>query len=187
MAQPVMVTSFTDYVRQFGGFRRDSFLTYAARAFFENGGKRLYIVRVAPAGGPGVAATTASLPVASPLGPDSLVLEASSPGAWGNRIWVAVARSSESSSSGTPTSFKLLVMLGASVAEARTNIVETYDNVTNRSANAADPIPANYVRSVVNSRSEYIVFTNDITALHSAANLTAERLHPTAVQRRQRR
>src|SRR5215475_7966229 len=46
MAQPVMVTSVTEYTRQFGGFRRDSFLTYAVRAFFENGGQRLYIVRV---------------------------------------------------------------------------------------------------------------------------------------------
>jgi phage tail sheath protein FI len=34
IAQPVKVTSFTDYQRQFGGFRRDSFLTYAAQAFF---------------------------------------------------------------------------------------------------------------------------------------------------------
>src|SRR5207248_11668485 len=46
MAQPVLVTSFTDYNRQFGGFRQDSFLTYAVRGFFENGGRRLYIVRI---------------------------------------------------------------------------------------------------------------------------------------------
>ena len=47
VAAPVLVTSFTDYLRQFGGFRRDSFLTYAVQAFFQNGGARLYIVRVA--------------------------------------------------------------------------------------------------------------------------------------------
>src|SRR5262245_61709124 len=47
MARPVMVTSFTDYLRQFGGFRADSFLTYAVQAFFNNGGRRLYIVRIA--------------------------------------------------------------------------------------------------------------------------------------------
>ena len=45
-ARPVMVTSFTDYVRQFGGFRSDSFMTYAVQSFFNNGGRRLYIVRV---------------------------------------------------------------------------------------------------------------------------------------------
>src|SRR3954449_1341393 len=48
MAVPQMVTSFTDYVRNFGGYRTDSFLTYAVKAFFDNGGRRLYVVRVAP-------------------------------------------------------------------------------------------------------------------------------------------
>src|SRR5690348_8791651 len=46
MAQPPLITSFTDYHRQFGGFRTDSFLTYAVRSFFENGGRRLYVVRI---------------------------------------------------------------------------------------------------------------------------------------------
>src|SRR6476660_3593858 len=45
-ARPVMATSFTDYVRQFGGFRSDRFMTYAVQSFFNNGGRRLYIVRV---------------------------------------------------------------------------------------------------------------------------------------------
>ncbi len=44
-AQPVLVTSFTEYSRQFGGFRQDSFLTYAVQGFFQNGGQSLYIVR----------------------------------------------------------------------------------------------------------------------------------------------
>src|SRR6516165_3224072 len=68
MAQQVMVTSFTDYQRQFGGFRRDSFLTYAVQAFFQNGGRRLYVVRIVgkgpasppspPGGGPASAASS---------------------------------------------------------------------------------------------------------------------------------
>lgn len=41
MARPVLVTSFTDYQRQFGGFRQDSFLTYAVQSFFQNGGQQL--------------------------------------------------------------------------------------------------------------------------------------------------
>src|SRR6185369_940642 len=48
IAEPVMVTSLTEYFRRFGDFRKDSFLTYAVRAFYENGGRRLYIVRIAP-------------------------------------------------------------------------------------------------------------------------------------------
>src|ERR1700730_4170506 len=51
VAQPLLVTSLTDYTRNFGGFRADSFLTYAVRAFFDNGGKRLYVVRVVGSGG----------------------------------------------------------------------------------------------------------------------------------------
>jgi phage tail sheath protein FI len=157
--QPVMVTSFTDYARQFGGFRRDSLLTYAARAFFENGGRRLYIVRVAPTN-----AIPATLPALSPPSPGtSLPIQATSPGAWGNNIWIAVDQSSDRD----PNNFKLLVMYGKTLEEARTNVVETYDNITVRSATLSDPIPSNYVQRVVNSRSEYIIVTADITTMPS--------------------
>ena len=69
MAQPVLVTSFTDYQRQFGGFRRDSFLTYAVQAFFQNGGQQLYIVRIV-----GKAA-----PMSPPVPPCSMPMPAGTP------------------------------------------------------------------------------------------------------------
>src|SRR5437016_10185849 len=47
-AQPVLLSSFTEYSRNFGGFRQDSYLTYAVQAFFQNGGSSLYVVRVIP-------------------------------------------------------------------------------------------------------------------------------------------
>ena len=59
-AQPVLVTSFTDFERTFGSFRRDSFLAYSAQSFFDNGGRRLYVVRVAP---PDAATASAALPL----------------------------------------------------------------------------------------------------------------------------
>ena len=151
-AQPVMVTSLTDYTRQFGGFRRDSFLTYAVRSFYENGGRRLYIVRVAPAGVGLARVTTTSPPLSPPA--SSLQIVAANEGEWGNNIWI----STEDSSDGTTANFKLLVMFGKTVQEARANVVETYDNVTFRSATPSDPSPPNYVRTLVNSRSEYIAF-----------------------------
>src|SRR5215472_3254068 len=84
MAQPVLVTSFTDYQRQFGGFRQDSFLTYAVQAFFQNGGQRLYIVRIAvtttpspPSSPPTVAARRAVSPAAFPI-----QISAINEGAW---------------------------------------------------------------------------------------------------------
>src|SRR5215472_12571806 len=88
MAQPVLVTSFTDYQRQFGGFRRDSFLSYAAQAFFMNGGQRLYIVRVAetsPASPPTQLALRATSPATFPLH-----ISALTEGVWGNDISVAI-------------------------------------------------------------------------------------------------
>ena len=46
MAMPTLITSYTEIHRTFGGFRTDSFLTYAVQAFFQNGGRALYIVRI---------------------------------------------------------------------------------------------------------------------------------------------
>src|SRR5512146_199555 len=52
---PTLVTSFTEYERAFGslgpvGGNADTtnYLAYAARAFFANGGRRLYVSRVFP-------------------------------------------------------------------------------------------------------------------------------------------
>jgi hypothetical protein len=51
--QPIPVTSWSDYERQFGGFERpnggpDRLLSYAVQAFFAQGGDRAYVVRLAP-------------------------------------------------------------------------------------------------------------------------------------------
>lgn len=53
---PVLVTSFSDFQRNFGGyfdagatFVGYNFLPYAVEGFFSNGGKRLYVMRVKPA------------------------------------------------------------------------------------------------------------------------------------------
>jgi uncharacterized protein len=44
--QPVMVRSFADYSRAFGGLWQPSTLSYAVEQFFENGGRAAVIVRV---------------------------------------------------------------------------------------------------------------------------------------------
>lgn len=43
-----LVSSFTEFTKLFGGFARESFLPLTAAAFFANGGKRLFVVRVVP-------------------------------------------------------------------------------------------------------------------------------------------
>lgn len=156
VAAPVLVTSFTDYLRQFGGFRRDSFLTYAVQAFFQNGGARLYIVRVvgkvtsppsSPPVGPAVSATSNT----------PLAVSALTEGAWGSNIYYAISASSD----GDSNNFKLTVLYdsgGGPVA------VETYDRVTFQGGANLLPgatNPAVYARTAVNTRSEYIAITAD--------------------------
>jgi phage tail sheath protein FI len=53
--RPTLVTSYTEFERAFGGLDevggladRTNYLAYAARAFFDNGGQRLYVSRVFP-------------------------------------------------------------------------------------------------------------------------------------------
>ena len=66
-SEPRLITSFTEFERVYGGLEevqisggRIAYLAQAARAFFENGGKRLYVSRVFVA-----RATDANLGVAS--------------------------------------------------------------------------------------------------------------------------
>jgi len=173
-AQPVLVTSFTEYTRRFGGFRQDSFLTYAAQAFFQNGGSSLYVVRVIPppSSPPSNNAVTATASVGA------LAISAASQGKWGNNIWVLVSPSSD----GDAKNFKLQVMYGATANEALGNVVETYDNVTfsgspNLLPGAANP--ASYARQVVNRASEYIAITSDFTARPGDTNVNLLSSPPT--------
>jgi phage tail sheath protein FI len=160
-AQPLLVTSFTEFQRCFGGFRVDSFLTYAARAFFENGGQRLYVVRVVgtptspPSSPPVQLASTQS-------GPRPFGISAANEGAWGNQITVDIQNSSDGN---TANNFKLVVTYASG---AGPEVVETYDNVTfsgSPSSGVGSLTPADYARTVVNGRSEYIaILAPDFTS-----------------------
>jgi uncharacterized protein len=166
-AQPALVTSFTEYSRQFGGFRKDSFLTYAVQAFFQNGGQSLYIVRVIPdapvvGGVPSLSSATIAHAVVG-SGAGAVNLSAANHGAWGNNIWIQIAPSSD----GDPNNFKLLVKFGATMAEAQGNTVESYDSITYSPSPTLLPgasNPAQYGRFVINSRSEYIAIRSDFSA-----------------------
>lgn len=80
--QAVMLTSFADYERQFGGLALSSPMSYAVRDFYLNGGALALVVRVAAAN---ASRATVTLP-----GDTDLVLTALSAGAWGLRLSAAV-------------------------------------------------------------------------------------------------
>ena len=75
--KPRLITSFTEYERVYGGLAelelasgaRVSYMAHAVRAFFNNGGRRLYVSRVfAGAAGATVLSHCARLPVVTTLG-----------------------------------------------------------------------------------------------------------------------
>jgi phage tail sheath protein FI len=81
----VPVESIRQFEAWFGGATDQGYLAYSARAFFENGGRRLWAVRVASE-----LASTAAVVVNAKGGP-AWRIEASSPGVWGNALAVRVA------------------------------------------------------------------------------------------------
>jgi len=90
---PVGVAVAVESVRQFqavfGNYIGGGFLAYSVRAFFENGGRRARVVRVAsddPA--QGAFAASCGIPVLG--GGVGWTVAASSPGAWGNDISIAL-------------------------------------------------------------------------------------------------
>ncbi|MFO1322798.1 MAG: phage tail sheath subtilisin-like domain-containing protein [Burkholderiales bacterium] len=87
---PVPVESMRQFAAHFGGYTGAGYLAYAVNAFFENGGRRCWVVRVAARqfdGGDGNAgAAAARLAIADGAGRPALAVSACSPGAWGNGL-----------------------------------------------------------------------------------------------------
>ena len=85
---PTRVNSMAHFQAAFGEtFLPNSSLAYVVKAFFENGGMRCYIVRVATK-----AATVASVELPDTAGRVAMRIVASSPGAWGNQLAVTLMR-----------------------------------------------------------------------------------------------
>jgi phage tail sheath protein FI len=87
----VLVQSFSDYQRQFGGLDSRSYLGYAVNQFFGNGGQQAYIVRIA---GPDAHVAKATLGGAT--------VWATGPGAWATGFQLVVTIPS-----GSTTTFNL--------------------------------------------------------------------------------
>ncbi len=84
--EPVVINSYADFERVFGGLWVESSLGYAVRDFFFNGGSQAIIVRLHK----NAIAAEIKLPTGEAAPNDFLVLAASSPGAWGSNLSVSV-------------------------------------------------------------------------------------------------
>ena len=94
---PVVVESWRQFQGHFGRLFGSGYLAYAVRGFFDNGGLRCWVVRVAarhfddddqPAGG----ARSAELLLRDASGAICWRLAATSPGSWGNELTVSFQR-----------------------------------------------------------------------------------------------
>jgi phage tail sheath protein FI len=157
----LMVTSFTEYQRIYGSFLSGYFLAQSALQFFNNGGKRLYVARVA--NNPVAASVSLGDRQTSPP-PDTtaaLTVTANSPGAWGNNLLVDVGDDSQSASE-----FKLVVKQEQSDNPLVTTILENYDSLS------IDPDAPNFVEKVVNPKSKYVQVKVNIANTSSAAGFS---------------
>jgi uncharacterized protein len=80
----VPVQSWRQFQATFGNFTGSGFLAYIVKAFFENGGRKCYVVRVADRD----VARRARVVLTDQIGNPSWIIEASSPGLWGNQLAV---------------------------------------------------------------------------------------------------
>src|SRR6266550_2549273 len=95
---PVLITSFGEYTRSFGGYVANRYLAQAVEGFFQNGGKRCFINRVRSQNAAALPATIAAL--------GGMTVSAIGDGIWGNRIAVKITNPGNND----PNLFKLTVM-----------------------------------------------------------------------------
>ncbi len=182
---PMLVTSFAEYQRLYGGLIDPgiSYLPFATKGYFENGGKRVFIARVVGSG-----AKEASIA----LDALKIVATAIGEGAWGNRIYVRIKpstlerRSPTDPSKTIPVGFRLTFLYFATPPPTplvdpfdrkelqnpnrrEPDVVEDYDNLR------ADSSSPEYAVSTVNSSSQLVqlMANGDVTLSTVATEFSA--------------
>src|SRR5215472_9289702 len=137
----IFITTWADFVRQFGYLTEASLLPYAVAQFFDNGGKRCYVVRALNV----ISSVTASkqLPDRETSGParNTLQINANGAGGWGNGLLVTV----QNGTNDPIGEFKLII-----AQDDPSNIVELFDNLS------MDPTSQDYVETSINNASDFI-------------------------------
>lgn len=144
----VVVTSWSQFVRLYGDFvdSKGSYLPFSVYQFFANGGSTAAIARVENTDS--VAATLIIVDKTTPSAEDILQIDATSPGEWGNDMFIAIQGSN------TSDRFNLIVYMGGT---ADSNIVERFVDLS------VNPVDGRYSVTLINSPisgSSYIKLTN---------------------------
>jgi phage tail sheath protein FI len=152
LSQAQLVTSFAEFQTNYGEFRNDSFLAPSVFQFFNNGGKKTYIVRVAGAG-----ATAAAIAIKDRKGARTLQVSAANEGTWGNKLSLAIGN--DPTDPNNAFSMQVLKYRGDLNPPLPPQVLETFAGLV------MDPTSPNFVDSVVAAKSRYI------KAAHDDANL----------------
>ncbi|WP_119730208.1 phage tail sheath family protein [Thermomonospora amylolytica] len=159
------IFNFTEFQSVYGGFLKNHYLAHAVFQFFNNGGTQCYVVRVSrdpKAAQVPPRAADVTVQDRAPEPQNALTFSASSEGAWGNSLEVAV---SATGSTDPDNTFDLDVFRSAQGQE-RPRLLESF---TGLSMNPKSP---SYVEDVVNSRSAYLrVKANRASTNHIAGFL----------------
>ena len=121
--EAVLVQSYSDFARQFGGLDARSLLGYSVNQFFANGGQQTYIVRLVQTTAiTGSASGTSNAWVTLTVTGGTVSFTANTPGVWGNSYGVLISNGTKAGS------FKVTVVY----APAGIGLValETFDNQT---------------------------------------------------------
>jgi phage tail sheath protein FI len=176
---PTLITSFSEYVRTFGRYVETRYLTHGVEGFFQNGGKRSFVMRV-------VADDPATAPSSSDI--DGMHVEAIGPGVWGNRVAVKVTNASLNDAN----LFKVTVMYWEVMPPEplvdpthpgnRTNVdrreptlLEVYDNLT------PEPRSSNFYERQINGFSN-LIRVSQTAAGRPASNAPENDANPAAGQ-----
>jgi uncharacterized protein len=111
---PLLITSWTQFMRIYGGYTKDSYLPYAVEGFFSNGGKRCFISRVVRHDIFNEEGTLVKGGAKSAyLIKNNVTYTAVGEGIWGNRVAIRVENSSMDPKNEEPNigkrSFKLII------------------------------------------------------------------------------
>lgn len=150
---PVLVRSWSEYVKKFGDFTYGTYLPYTVFQFFANGGSQCYVVRVADAASAVLATRTLSDNAGSPQ--NTLRVDAINPGVWGNSIFIDIVAT-------VTGRFDLVVKFGG---VASGNVVERFGDVS------MDPNDPRYVVPLVNDASNYVQLTDLHSSTAAPANI----------------
>jgi len=136
-SEPVLVNSWYEFGKTFGGLSTAYPATIALYTFFANGGRQVYVKRVL---GTGALASTATLVNRAGTPLNALTIDAANAGTWGDDLSVEIKAASTST-------FNLIISDLSGVLEQFTDLSMTTTN-------------SRYVVSYVNSASNYVRVTD---------------------------